>query len=112
MASYRARRWLRWPTAVLAGLLAAAVCLWAFRFLHWPWLPTSEADRWVVAAMFATVAGTGVLTAVAWWAGREGPSGKDGEPTTWVSQRAKASGQAHITQVGRDMYPPGDGRDA
>jgi len=65
------RRTARWLIALAAMVGAFVLGLWVAQQVHWSWLARSEADRWVVAAGFATVVATGVLTATAGWADHE-----------------------------------------
>lgn len=62
---------VRWLVAITSTLATFGVCLWVFRFISFSWMPHAVADRWVVAAAFATVAATAVGAATAWWANRE-----------------------------------------
>ena len=102
-------RLMRWLVAVTATVAVFGVCLWLFRFASWSWLPHAEADRWAVAAAFASVTAGAVGVAGAWWASREtspmaGPAAKQGSR---VDQRARASGHSKITQVGGDQHTTG-----
>lgn len=110
-------RTLRWLVAVGATVVVFGVCLWAFRYAKFPWLPQEPADRWVVTAGLATVTATAVLTALGWWAGREQESepaaGEEAETRVpvetgvRVKQKARASGHGRIVQVGRDYHDHG-----
>ena len=100
-------RLMRWLVTVTATVAVFGVCLWLFRFASWSWMPDKTADRWVVAAAFATVTAG---AAGAWWASREtsppvGPAAaKQGSQ---IHQQARASGHSRITQVGRDQHTTG-----
>lgn len=95
-------RWVRWAAAAGITLAAFVVLLWLFRYATFSWLPHAEADRWVVAAGFATVGAGAVGAGAGWWAGREDP--QSGEPYAQVHQHARASGHARITQIGGDQH--------
>ena len=64
-------RFARWATMIVSTGVVFLVSLWLFRFLSFQWMPHNTADRWVVAAAFATVAASAVAAATAWWAGRD-----------------------------------------
>ena len=66
-------RLMRWLVAVAATVAVFGVCLWLFRFASWSWMPDKTADRWVVAAAFATVTAGAVGAAGTWWASRDIP---------------------------------------
>ncbi|MBX9361113.1 hypothetical protein [Streptomyces sp. WAC04114] len=101
----------RWAVTVFAGAGSFVVCLWSARAAPFGFLPTAEADRWLVATTFATTVTTLVGAAAAWWAGDRGRSGTD--PTdhrspgtsrpprsaTRVRQSATASDAARVTQI-------------
>jgi hypothetical protein len=61
----------RWLVAIASTLSVFGLCLWLFRFVSFSWMPHAAADRWVVAAAFATVAAGAVGAATGWWAQRE-----------------------------------------
>ena len=74
---------------------------------------SGEADRWVVATAFATVAAGAVGAATAWWAGREdSPAVVPPPGGRVVRQRGKASGRAKVTQVGGSRNVPSGGTGA
>ncbi|MFD8223151.1 hypothetical protein ACFV16_03145 [Streptomyces massasporeus] len=101
----------RWAVAVFAGAGSFVVCLWSARAAPFGFLPTAEADRWLVATTFATTVTTLVGAAAAWWAGDRGRSGTDPtgnrSPQTSrpprsaprVRQSATASDTARVTQI-------------
>jgi len=64
-------RSVRWVVAVAAVVAAFGLCLWLARSVSFGWMPQGEADRWVVATAFATVAAGAVGVATGWWAGQE-----------------------------------------
>lgn len=64
-------RLARWLATIVSSLATFGVCLWLFGFISFSWMPQAAADRWVVAAAFATVAATTVGAAMGWWASRE-----------------------------------------
>ncbi|MEU1447686.1 hypothetical protein ACFV2U_00715 [Streptomyces sp. NPDC059697] len=96
-------RFARFSLAVASAIAVFGVCLWLFQSADISWMPEAEADHWVVAAAFATVAATAVFTAVAWWAGREAELPAEAVEAR-VDQKAKASGHGQVTQVGRDQH--------
>jgi hypothetical protein len=105
-----AMRLMRWLMAVAATVAVFGVRLWLFRFASWSWMPHATSDRWAVAAAFASVTAGAVGAAGAWWASREirplaGPEAA--EQDSRIDQRARASGQGKITQVGRDQHTTG-----
>jgi hypothetical protein len=55
----------------VASIAAFVLGLWVDQQLTWSWLPHAEADRWVVAAAFATITATVTLTLAGAWAERE-----------------------------------------
>ncbi|MBV9449122.1 MAG: hypothetical protein JO345_24815 [Streptosporangiaceae bacterium] len=102
-------RWLRWLVAVTATVAVLGACLWLFRFASWSWMPHATADRWVVAAAFASVTAGATLAAGAWWAGRETPQQADLAATeqgrrtdqrawAWRSQITQVAGDQHTTE--------------
>lgn len=95
------RRSVRWVVAVTAAGVAFGLCLWLARSVSFDWTPRAEADRWVVAAAFASVMAGAVGLAVGWWAGRDEPG------SGHVRQRARASDQAQVTQLGGSRLVPG-----
>jgi hypothetical protein len=100
-------RWARWLVATGATLLTFWVVLWVVRVASFSWLPQAEADRWVVAVGFATVAAAAVAAPTVWWAQRERNADSehaDSGPTAGVQQRARTSGHSSVTQVGGDQH--------
>ena len=55
----------------VASIAAFVLGLWVDQQLTWSWLPHAEADRWVVAAAFATITATVTLTLAGAWAEKE-----------------------------------------
>jgi nitrogen fixation-related uncharacterized protein len=102
-------RSLKWLGVVISTALAFGISLWASRAASFSWMPHADADRWVVDAAFATVIAAAVGGAGSWWAGREKDTEDHDEPD--VSQLAKASGHASITQIGRDQITTRGRRD-
>lgn len=99
-------RSVRWAVAVGSVLAAFGLCLWLARAVSWGWMPQDEADRWVVATAFATVASGAVGAGVFWWAGREDASAVSPPGGRVVRQRAKASGRARVSQTGGNLGAP------
>ncbi|MGW3028498.1 hypothetical protein [Streptomyces sp. NPDC001221] len=99
-------RWGRWSVTVVTAGVVFGVCLWVGRSVPFEWMPTAEADRWVVATAFATVMGTVAATAVGWWAGREQPTPFSPPEHPMVSQEVTASGRAGVNQVGGNQNAP------
>ena len=98
-------RLVRWSLAATGSVVTFGLSLWLARDAPFGWMPRAQADRWVVAAAFATVVAGAVGAAVSWWAGREAPS--SAEPVVRrVSQRATASDRARSTQVGGSQNGP------
>lgn len=103
----------RWAVTVCAGAGTFVICLWAARVAPFGFLPTAEADRWLVATAFATTVATMVAAAAGWWAGERGRPGSvppdnrspeaPGPPPRSgrraVRQSATASDAARVTQV-------------
>ncbi|MFJ8113782.1 hypothetical protein [Streptomyces sp. NPDC096132] len=124
-------RTVRWATAVAATLVAFGVGLWLAGSVFSGWLPRGEAERWAVAAAFATIAAGAVGAPFGWWAGREmwtggrvvqratardasrttqiggGRGGTASRPPGDVEQQAESSGTARITQIGGDQHTGG-----
>ncbi|MGW5774519.1 hypothetical protein [Streptomyces sp. NPDC003863] len=100
---------MRWTVAAVAAAVTFWVCLWAARAVSWGWLPKEEDTRFAVAIAFATVAATVVAAGVGWWAGREMPPAPTPAPAPapgrTVTQRATASGNGRVTQVGGSRTP-------
>ncbi len=103
-------RSVRWVVAVGAVLATFGLCLWLARMVSWGWMPRAEADRWVVATAFATVAAGAVGAATAWWAGRDDDPTAPPSGGRVVRQQAKASGRARVSQVGGSRNAPSGGR--
>jgi len=98
---------VRWVIASLVAIGLFWLCLWLFHFAWFSWLPRGDADRWVVAAAFATVTATVVGAAMAYWAGRGDRADTPETRMGWtVRQKARASRNSRITQVGRDLRDP------
>jgi hypothetical protein len=64
-------RSVRWFVTAVVIVMTFGSCLWAGHGLSWDWLPDGEAERWGVAATFATVVAGAVGAPLGWWAGRE-----------------------------------------
>ena len=64
-------RSVRWPAAWLLTAIAFGACLWLAHAYCFSWEPQDQADRWAIAAAFASVMAGAVLAALAWWAGHE-----------------------------------------
>lgn len=96
----------RWVVAVAAVAAAFGLCLWLARSVSVGWMPRGEADRWVVAAAFATVVASAVGVATGWWAGREVPPALESRGRH-VTQRAKVSDRAQAAQIGGNQNRPG-----
>ncbi len=63
----------------MAAAATFGFCLWLVVAVKLPFLPTAEADRWVVSAAFASVMAGLVSACGAWWAARENqPGSADG----------------------------------
>ncbi|AVZ71108.1 hypothetical protein SLUN_01435 [Streptomyces lunaelactis] len=118
--------------AVMAPVVAFGVGLWLAGSVFSGWLPRAEAERWAVAAAFATVAAGAVGAPLGWWAGREtrgggrvvvqratateasrttqiggSRGGTASAPSGDVEQQAESSGTARITQIGGDQQTGG-----
>ena len=65
--------------------------MWLAMAVELPFLPKAEADRWVVAAAFATVMATPVVACGAWWAGREYRPGPADDATAGTGQQITGS---------------------
>ncbi|MGW1491276.1 hypothetical protein [Streptomyces sp. NPDC002402] len=124
-------RTIRWAMAVTASVVAFGVGLWLAGSVFSGWLPRGEAERWAVAAAFATIAAGAVGAPLGWWAGRETRAGgrvvqrataRDASRTAQiggsrggtasgppgdVEQEAESSGTARITQIGGDQHTSG-----
>lgn len=110
----------RWAVTVFAGAASFVVCLWAARAAPFGFLPSVEADRWLVATTFAATVTTLVGATAAWWAGGRGRPGTvltdDRSPeasgprrsATRVRQSATASDAARVTQVAGHRNPGHD----
>ncbi|MFF0472538.1 hypothetical protein [Streptomyces sp. NPDC004284] len=98
---------MRWTVAVVAAAVTFWVCLWAARAMSWGWLPKGEETRFAVAIAFATVAATVVAAGIGWWAGREQPPAPalTPAPGRTVTQRATATGDGQVIQVGGSRTP-------
>jgi hypothetical protein len=96
----------KWLIALLASAAAFVSCLWAGWVAGvrlWPDSLTSVADRWAVAAAFATVVAGAVLASCGWWAGREEPGPErepDSRPVSTQAIRVGAGGSAYVVQHG------------
>ena len=98
---------VRWVIASLVAISLFWLCLWLFHFAWFSWLPRDDADRWVVAAAFATVTATVAGVAMAYWAGSDDRAETPETRTGWtVRQKANASRNSRITQVGHDLHDP------
>jgi hypothetical protein len=64
-------RAVKWLVTGVASAVTFGVCLWLAALVKLPFLPRAEADRWVVAAAFASVMTACVVACGAWWVGRE-----------------------------------------
>jgi hypothetical protein len=117
--------------AVTAVVVVFGVGLWLAGSVFSGWLPRGEAERWAVAAAFATVAAGAVGAPLGWWAGRETRTGGrvvqratagDASRTVQIGgsrggtvsrapgdleQHAESSGTARITQIGGDQHTGG-----
>ncbi|MER5462478.1 hypothetical protein ABT010_17695 [Streptomyces sp. NPDC002668] len=115
----------------MAPVVAFGVGLWLAGSVFSGWLPRGEAERWAVAAAFATVAAGAAGAPLAWWAGREtggggqvvqratateasrttqiggSRGGTASAPSVDVEQQAESSGTARITQIGGDQHTGG-----
>jgi hypothetical protein len=110
----RSVRWLvpvRWLVAVASTVGTFVICLWLFRFVSFSWMPSADADRWVVATAFAAVAAGAVGAATGWWAGREHKP--PDVPSTKVATQASPPGRQAVTGgEGLAFGPRGDYRGA
>ena len=107
----------RWAVTVFAGAGSFVVCLWSARAAPFGFLPSAEADRWLVATAFAATVTPLVGAAAGWWAGDRGQPGTvppddrtpdtsdPPRPGTQVQQNATASDTARITQVAGHRNP-------
>ena len=103
-------RFARWATMIVSTGVVFLVSLWLFRFLSFQWMPHNTADRWVVAAAFATVAASAVAAATAWWAGRDEQSEV---PRKEQPQKIGSVGGQEITRSDGAVFGPlGDYRGA
>ena len=103
-------RLMRWLVVVAATVAVFGVCLWLFRFASWSWMPHATADRWAVAAAFATVTAGAVGAAGTSWASRESPQlagPAAAEQGRRIHQRAWAFGRGKINQAGGDQHTTG-----
>ena len=101
------RRPTRWFAAAIVSIVTFMAFLWLFHMASFAWLPHNEADRWVVAAGFATAGSAGVTACACWWAGREDglePHENSLPTSLQLNQRARASGRSRITQVAGNQY--------
>jgi hypothetical protein len=73
------RTTLRWLVMIVVSLVTFPVSLVLFyNFGTWSFLPSGEAERWLVAAGFAGGAVLVVGSALAWWAAKtQGPHGAE-----------------------------------
>lgn len=78
-------RLVKWLITAAVTLIAFVLCTWlgwVAEILLWPHALESTADRWVVAAAFATVMASAVVAWGSWWAGRdEGPKSEEQSKT-------------------------------
>jgi hypothetical protein len=92
------RRAAKWLVTVVVSAMIFGGSLWLAMAVKLSFLPKLDADRWVVAAGFASVMAACVLACGGWWAGRE--SEAKGAAPLGVS--VIASGDRSIA-VGRDI---------
>lgn len=97
---------LRWTVTGTATVTAFLLSLWLGRAVSFGWLPSAESDRWALAASFAAVCAGVAGAATGWWAGRPEPP-PSARPEHRVTQKARASGRARISQVGGSQGAPG-----
>ena len=81
---------VRWLAAICSTVIVFGLCLWLFRFVSFSWMPHAEADRWVVATAFATVAAGAAGAATGSWAGRDRE--RPDPPQVGVDVRDRPSG--------------------
>ena len=101
--------WVRWLVAVVVTVVVYFVCVWVFGVLSFSWLPRVPADRWVVAAGFATVTGGAVFGVLGVWAGREDPdpgSGGGGSGGSPVSGAPVVSGGGDHVEFHGPIHGP------
>jgi hypothetical protein len=98
-------RSVRWLAAICSTVIVFGFCLWLFRFVSFSWMPHAEADRWVVATAFATVAAGAVGAATGWWAGRERE--RPDSPQTDVDVRDDQLGGQKMSDAKGQIFGPG-----
>ena len=98
-------RSVRWLAAICSTVVVFGFCLWLFRFVSFSWMPHAEADRWVVATAFATVAAGAVGAATGWWAGRERE--RPDPPQSDVDVRDNPLGGQKMSDAKGQIFGPG-----
>jgi hypothetical protein len=96
----------KWLIALLASTGAFVSCLWVGWVVGvrlWPDSLTSVADRWLVAAAFASVVAAAILASCGWWAGREESDLERkpaSEPMSVQDVHVSEGGSAYVVQHG------------
>lgn len=97
-------KWLIGVTVTSAVFMACLWFGWVVGIKIWPDALRADADRWVVAASFATVVAGAVFGWIAWWAGRDTNPKTDGEnartPLSFQTVQAREGGAAYGVQHG------------
>jgi len=89
-------KWLVGSVATLATFILCLSIAWVMGIRLWPHALHSTADRWVVAAAFATVMGTLVLT----WAGSWAASDKKAREKEQGKLRSLSIQDVHASEGG------------
>lgn len=92
------RRAAKWLVTGVVSAVVFGLSLWMAATVKLAFLPTAEADRWVVNAAFVTAMAACALACGAWWAARENLSASS-DP---AGKTIAASGSGSIA-VGGDI---------
>jgi hypothetical protein len=91
---------LRWLVMIIVTLATFTVSLVLFyKFGTWSFLPSGEAERWLVAAGFAGAAVLAVGSALAWWAAKG--QGTNGTESPSHGDSVTFHGDIHGPTVGK-----------